>query len=89
VSDLDIALSAIDLLHFDIFFNLWHMRKKRGIYWSLAFLLVFILTQDYLFVDWESSPQFLGFPNWLFWFAGLHVLLMVVFYWFSNKYWRE
>jgi len=64
------------------------MKNKNGILWTLAFLLVFFLSQDYLFLTWEKGTTFLGFPNWLGWFAMVHVLFIIVFYFFSKKYWK-
>ena len=65
------------------------MRRKLGIFWFFLFSLIFLLSQDYLYVRWLSVPEYLGFPSWLFWFALVHLLFIAVFYWFSKKYWEE
>ena len=41
------------------------MKNKNGFLWAIAFLILLILTQDYLFITWEDGTSFLGFPNWL------------------------
>lgn len=63
------------------------MRYKNGIGWSLAFVLVFLLSQDYFFQKWSPSTSLLGLPGWLFWFMGVHVVFIVLFYFFSKKFW--
>jgi len=64
------------------------MQNKKGLLWALAFLFTFFLTQDYLFTSWELETSFLGFPKWLGWFVAVHLLLIVVLYFFSKKYWH-
>ncbi len=55
----------------------------------ILFILIFLLSQDYLFVRWEGEPAVLGFPSWIGWFAFVHVLFIAAFYWFARKYWNE
>ena len=59
------------------------MKKKDGIIWSIFFIGIFLLSQDYLFITWEERPTILGFPIWLGWFAFVHVLFITAFYWFE------
>lgn len=65
------------------------MKSKNGILWIILFIVVFILSQDYLLINWEGSPSILGFPAWIGWFAFVHVLFIAVFYLFAKKYWNE
>ena len=62
--------------------------QQRFIFWGILFGVVFLLTQDYLVVAWEVEPLLLGLPNWLFWFVGVHVLFIFIFYFFTKKYWK-
>ncbi|MFK7773027.1 MAG: hypothetical protein AB8F94_12850 [Saprospiraceae bacterium] len=64
------------------------MKNKNGFLWGVAFLFILVLTQDYLFITWEDKTSFLGFPIWLSWFMLMHFLFIVVFYFFSKKYWK-
>ena len=64
------------------------MKNKNGFLWAGAFLFLLFLTQDYLFTTWGNGTSFLGFPIWLGWFMLIHFLLIVVFYFFSKKYWN-
>ena len=65
------------------------MKNKKGLFWLITFMIVFLLSQDYLFVQWSEKPGILGFPIWLGWFAFVHLLFIVVFYWFAKKYWKN
>ena len=64
------------------------MKNKNGLLWGIAFMLIFLLTQDYLFTSWEKGISWFGFPSWLGWFAAIHLLFIYVFYLFSKKYWK-
>lgn len=61
---------------------------RQPYFWGLLFVLILLLTQDYLFVKWEAAPAFLGLPNWLLWFVGVHVVFIFIFYFFTKKYWK-
>ncbi len=56
--------------------------------WILTFVIIFILTQDYFFFNWDTGPAWLGLPNWLGWFVGLHLLLVLEFLRFQKNYWK-
>ena len=60
---------------------------QNGYVWVAVFAGILLLTQDYLYLNWTPKPFFLGLPNWLFWLMGIHVLLVVSFYFFTKKYW--
>lgn len=64
------------------------MTKRKAGYWALAFVVLFLLSQDYLFVQWPKGTSWLGFPKWLTWFMLLHAGFIIVFYFFSKKYWK-
>ena len=82
-------MGADIFLHFQLQENFKHMKNKNGIFWSIAFIVIFLLTQDYLFTKWKGRPSILGFPIWIFWFAIVHLLFILVFYFFAKKYWKE
>lgn len=60
-------------------------KGKKGIWkWAVAFLLLFLLGNDYW--AWgESRLGPLGFPWWIWYFLGLCVLMAVVFWRFANS----
>ena len=62
---------------------------KRAWFWLLLFFLVFLLTQDYLFTKWSDQLYALGFPDWLWWFIGVHLIFVICFYLFTRLYWKE
>ena len=65
------------------------MKNKSGFLWTILFIIIFLLSQDYLFVSWEGKPAVLGFPKWIGWFAFVHLLFIGAFYFFARKYWNE
>ncbi|MEQ9426949.1 MAG: hypothetical protein RJQ09_21175 [Cyclobacteriaceae bacterium] len=62
--------------------------KIKGTIYVLMFLLIFVFTQDYLFLSWSDSPSVLGFPDWLPYFIGLHIALAIIFHVFQKRYWK-
>ena len=64
------------------------MIKKHWILWSFVFIIIFLLSQDYLFTSWEEKPGTLGFPNWLGWFAFVHLLFIGTLYLYSKRHWK-
>ena len=64
------------------------MRRKSKIMWIAFFVLIFLLSQDYLFVNWQGQTGVFGFPKWIAWFAFVHLIFIAALYWFSKKYWR-
>ena len=58
---------------------------KNKVLWITGFLFIILLTQANLFIDFADAPSFLGFPDWLWWFVGVHVLLIGVLYLFMKK----
>jgi len=62
---------------------------QKGWIWSGGFILIFLLTQDYLFTKWESGIGLLGLSNWMFWFMGIHILFLIFLLYFSKKYWNK
>lgn len=65
------------------------MKTKSAAFWYTGFLLIFFLSQDYLFLKWEEMPNFLGFPNWIIYFISIHLLFIGVFFLFAKKFWKE
>ena len=64
------------------------MKNKNGLLWCIIFIVIFLLSQDYLFIEWTGKPNLFGFPNWLAWFALIHLLFIFVFFLFSKKHWK-
>jgi len=64
-------------------------KNKNGILWCIAFVILFLLSQDYLFIRWKGTPSILGLPSWIGWFVVVHLLFIVVFYLFAKRYWKE
>lgn len=62
---------------------------SKGLLWIILFLFIFLLSQDYLFVNWTVNADLGGLPNWLWWFVGVHLLFIFVFHIFIKKYWQE
>lgn len=65
------------------------MDTKKGLFWLLLFSIIFLLSQDYIFAEWEGKPAVFGFPLWVIWFVIIQVIYILIFYWFSKKYWKE
>ena len=58
--------------------------SKKGLKWMPAFLLIFILGND--FWAWNRDPYFvLGLPLWVWYFAVLGVLMALAFRFFLDK----
>lgn len=64
------------------------MQRIKAGGWLLIFLIVFLLSQDYLFFSWPDGLSFGGFPPWLWWFVGVHLVLVAAFFLFSKFYWK-
>lgn len=62
---------------------------KKGYFWIVLFVLIFLLSQDYWYVQWPEQLGWLGFPVWLWCFGGFHVLLIIAIYFFAKQYWKE
>ena len=65
------------------------MKRRNRFLWITFFVLIFLLSQDYLWVSWEGKPAVWGFPVWIGWFAFVHLLFIAAFYFFAKKYWKE
>ncbi|MEN0047787.1 MAG: hypothetical protein AAF806_12065 [Bacteroidota bacterium] len=64
------------------------MLKKSGLLWGLVFTIVFLLSQDYLFIDWDNATSLFGLPKWVSWFAFVHLLFIGTLYFFAKKHWK-
>lgn len=58
--------------------------KSTIINWVFVFGLILILTQANLFVDFSALPSFLGFPKWLWFMIGVHLLFVAALYRFTQ-----
>lgn len=63
--------------------------SRKAYFWIAIFGVIFLLTQDNLFIKYPADTFLFGLPNWLFWLMTVHVVFVVVFYFFSKKYWKE
>lgn len=63
--------------------------KKKGFLWLLVFIFIILLSQDYLFVDWELKSSLFGFPQWIFYFILIHILFIVAYALFMKHFWKE
>ncbi|MCR9286760.1 MAG: hypothetical protein NXI23_05135 [Bacteroidetes bacterium] len=64
-------------------------KHSNGWLWVFGFMLIFLLTQDYLWNQSKPEIGFLGMPEWLFWFVDVHIVFLLIFIFFSKKYWKE
>ena len=64
------------------------MKKRYAWGWGMAFVLMFLLSQDYLFTDWPPGTSWGGLPSWLGWFMLVHALFIGLFYYFAKRYWK-
>ena len=63
------------------------MKEKKQVYtWSLLFLAIALLTQSNLLFEFSSSPWLLGFPKWLWFMIGVHLLFVACLYFFIQKF---
>lgn len=62
-------------------------RRSRWV-WTLIFMVLFLLSQDYLFTSWPKETGWGGFPIWLAWFVFVHALFIAVYYFFANRFWK-
>lgn len=62
--------------------------KKAGV-WFIIFGFLFLLSQD--FWSWNNpvSLGFLGLPDWLYWFVGIHLLMVLAIYLFTRYFWKN
>jgi len=65
------------------------MEKKVGVFWAFLFLIILLSSQDYLYIHWDNTPSYLGFPIWIWWFACIHIVFILALYCFAKKHWRE
>lgn len=53
---------------------------KKPVIWILTFSLIFLATQDYLFIFNWSDKLWMGLPVWLFYFIGIHIIFIIAIY---------
>jgi len=64
------------------------MQKSKSL-WVGLFLLLFLLTQDYLFISWPQKTTLAGFPIWLIWFVAIHAIFVLIFFFFAKHFWKK
>ena len=57
----------------------------RQITWWIIFALLFIATQDYLFIGSWPERLILGLPVWLFYFILVHLAFILAIYRYSTS----
>jgi TRAP-type C4-dicarboxylate transport system permease small subunit len=66
------------------------MKRKTSIWlWVGFFGLLLILSLDYWRWDEPVTIGWLGFPNWIWWFVGLQVVLVLGLTFFVRNFWEE
>ena len=65
------------------------MRKGQSILWAVVFVVIFLMSQDYLFMTWERGMGLLGLPNWVYWFGLVHLIFVSALALFAKYYWKE
>jgi len=53
---------------------------KKHYIWILTFTLIFLATQDYLFISNWPDTLWMGLPSWLFYFIGIHIIFIIAIY---------
>jgi hypothetical protein len=64
-------------------------KSKNDWLWVGGFVIIFLLTQDYIFGGKKVEIGFLGMPEWLFWVVDVHIVFLLIFALFSKNYWTE
>ena len=62
---------------------------KKSLIWFILFTILFMLSQDFWFWDLPVNLGILGLPTWLYWFFGIHLLLILVIYLFTRHFWKS
>ena len=52
--------------------------------WHIIFILLIIIANLHIFIDFGGDSSFLGFPAWLFFYVLVHVGYAVFMYRFSQ-----
>lgn len=63
--------------------------QKKPIFWIAIFFIFLILTQITSFIDFGMNTSVLGLPNWLFYFSAVHVLFVVLLFYFDQYLFKE
>ncbi len=64
-------------------------RQCRGTIWGLTFIGIFLLSQDFLFVQWDNWPTLWGLPDWMYWYFALQLILVAAIAAFARFYWKD
>ncbi len=56
--------------------------------WTIIFVVIFLLSQDFLFWKHPVTLGWLGLPGWIYWFVILQVVLVVALVAFAKTYWK-
>lgn len=64
-------------------------RQRKGLLWTAIFVVLFVSSQDYLFMEWPEATGLLGFPIWLFWYFFVQILLVAAIWLFAKKFWQD
>ncbi|MDW3646592.1 MAG: hypothetical protein R8P61_06010 [Bacteroidia bacterium] len=57
--------------------------------WALLFLFILVLESLPIWQDWSLDLSFLGFPPWLWFLMGVHLLLIAFLFLFSKHYLKD
>jgi len=62
---------------------------KKGPVWFIVFIIIFLLSQDFWSWDNAVTLGIFGLPVWLYWFFGIHLLLVFAIYLFTRYFWKN
>jgi len=65
------------------------IQMKKGLLWFIIFTFLFLLSQDFWAWDHEIFLGIFGLPAWLYWFFGIHLLLVLFIYLFTRYFWKS
>ncbi|MEM8889016.1 MAG: hypothetical protein AAGD28_13615 [Bacteroidota bacterium] len=57
--------------------------------WALLFLFILVLESLPIWQDWSFDLSVLGFPPWLWFLMGVHLLLIAFLFLFSKHYLKD
>lgn len=63
--------------------------KKRSILWALAFIFLFVLSQD--FWGWNATIvlSLWSMPSWIYYFLAIDIMLVIVIWAFTKYFWKD
>jgi len=63
--------------------------KQSTLFWTILFSLILLLSQIPNLLAFDTKALFLGLPSWIWYFIGVHFILVIALYFFSKNYLNE